>query len=65
MYFDAVITDNYVPVFNGTPEETRQWLVDNHDPEATHIQVCVGATLKVISIAEYLTQAKKSNAKAR
>lgn len=54
MYLDAVITKDYIPVFNGTPEETRQWLRDNHDPEATHIQVCIGKTLKTVSIADYL-----------
>lgn len=56
MYFDAVLTKDCVPVFNGTPEETREWLIANHDPEAKHLDVCVGSTLKYMTISEYLAK---------
>lgn len=51
MYLDAVVTDSMMPVFNGTPEETKAWLKENfrHD-----YWVCIGETLKTIRAQEYL-----------
>lgn len=55
MYFDAVLYDGVNPVFNGTPEETKEWLRNNiKDPDANHLSVCIGQTLATVSVADYL-----------
>lgn len=43
------------PVFNGTPEETRNWLKENpNHPEA--ILVSIGRTNQIVTIEEYLAK---------
>lgn len=53
-YFDAVLDEKQFPVFNGTPEETKQWLLDNRD--AWNLSVCVGKTLQMVSVQEYMKE---------
>jgi len=53
-YFDAVLTKNMVPLFNGTPKETKKWLEDNETNETD--MVCVGKTMKLVSVPEYLAK---------
>jgi len=53
-YLDAVVDKDYMPVFNGTPEETRSWLAENK-LDTTH-RVVVGTTLLTFSIEEYMSQ---------
>jgi hypothetical protein len=53
MFFDAVLTKSMRPVFNGTPDETKDWLVKNL--ERAHIyDVCVGRTMQIVPTSEYL-----------
>lgn len=54
MYFDAVLDRKYLPKFNGTPEETRRWLEGR--PDVDLLQVCVGSTMEVIPVWEYMTR---------
>lgn len=54
MFFDAVVTKNLEPVFNGTPEQTREWLETT--PEVDHLYVCVGISLAVVPVAKYLSK---------
>lgn len=55
MYFDAVLNVDIDPVFNGTPEETRNWLKENpNHPEA--ILVSIGRTNQIVTIEEYLAK---------
>lgn len=58
IYFDAVLDDNYSPVFNGTPEETAEWLRGS-DPRFTNTyRVCRGVDMQMIEIPKYLEDAK-------
>lgn len=56
-YFDAVLTRDYIPVFNGTREETKEYL-KNHTAFNFHEnhQVCVGETLEVMPVVQYLSR---------
>jgi hypothetical protein len=42
------------PIFNGTPEDTKEWLESNSVDE-TH-WVCVGKTMALVRVSEYLTR---------
>jgi hypothetical protein len=53
MYFDAVLDDHDV-LFNGTSEETKEFLVANSFPEETSIKVVQGSSMKMFSPREYL-----------
>lgn len=54
MYFDAVLDKDTRPLFNGTPEETQKWLVDN--PSWEKRWVCDGKTMNIITETEYLAR---------
>jgi len=58
MYFDAVLTDDLEPIFNGTREEVHAWLDRDEDETSrdTNLQVCDGRTLKIMSVDEYLAR---------
>lgn len=52
MYFDAVLDGDLNPLFNGTPQECKAWLSETTvGPE---VQVCIGKTLALVSVNEYL-----------
>jgi len=53
-YFDAVLNDRMLPLFNGTPAETESWLNKRPLWSMKTYQVCVGRTLAVMSIEAYL-----------
>ena len=57
MYFDAVLDSKLRPVFNGTPEEVKAWLVEHKDeaPASPDFwSVCYGKTLGLVSVEQYL-----------
>lgn len=54
MYFDAVLNARYEPLFNGTPEETQTWLKKNAKNRKDIAGVCIGETLKVVTVEKYL-----------
>lgn len=54
MYFDAVLDKDSRPIFNGTPEETMEWLKTNQ--WAHKVDVCIGRTMQIVSVPEYLEQ---------
>lgn len=54
-YFDAVIDHRWDPVFNGTPEETVEWLKER--PQLCRLDVIVGRDLRVVGVPEYLAMA--------
>lgn len=56
MYFDAVLSKNMKPLFNGSPEDTKQWLKDNETRSSD--LVCKGDTLELMTVEEYLERAK-------
>lgn len=53
MYFDAVLDPDMRPLFNGTPEETREWL--ENESETSSLVICVGKTMKILTPTEYLS----------
>jgi|SRR5882757_3298143 len=59
MYFDAVLDYRMKAVFNGTPEETENWLKENPKKLdlSTHT-VCYGHSMGVVSVSEYLADKK-------
>lgn len=56
IYFDAVLTSNMMPIFNGTPEQTVEWLKKN--PDASNLTVCIGKTLQIVTVAKYLSSSQ-------
>jgi hypothetical protein len=55
-YFDAVLDVDLNPVFNGTTEETMEWLEQRIINQQTMLglYVCDGRTLRIISVSEYM-----------
>ena len=52
-YFDSVLIDNMIPIFNGTTEETVKWLREH--PEHSDKRVCFGKkTITLCLVPEYL-----------
>lgn len=56
MYIDKVLTKNLVPLFEGSPEETREWLKNNKTDETD--VVCDGYKSKFMTVSDYLEAAK-------
>ena len=60
MYLDAVlVTATMKPVFNDTPMNVRntlQGLMDQFPQFADNFSVCVGETMKLLSVEEYLAR---------
>jgi hypothetical protein len=54
IYFDAVLDENYTPVFNGTPGQTAVWLLENSPDYNDLYRVCRGKDMKMFAVAEYL-----------
>lgn len=56
MFFDAVMDENCMVKFNGTPAAVAEWLIENsHDTQSqATLQVCEGRTLGMKSIDQYL-----------
>ena len=56
-YFDAVLDGDMSPLVNGSPEEVLLWL--DRRPliqERDDLQVCVGRTMQLMTVEEYLQQ---------
>lgn len=53
MYFDAVLTDDMLPLFNGTTYETVSYVIANM-PFPDHYSIFEGQRNEVFSIDEYL-----------
>lgn len=54
MFSDAVINDKWISIFEGSREETKEWLRRN--PETDVLRVCLGETKEVIPVSEYLNK---------
>lgn len=50
-YFDAVLDKDMIPVFNGTPAETKTWIDENNTDES--MTVCVGVSLAMMTVKDY------------
>jgi len=57
-YYGAVVlNDKRQPIFNGTPEDTKKWvLARQNDEEVQKSVVCDGRTLRMVSFAVYITK---------
>lgn len=57
-YFDAVLSKNMAPVFNGTPAEVAAWLKKRRDAhshaEVDTLIVCEGKSMKLVKPSDYL-----------
>ena len=54
MYFDVVLNERLIPIFNDTPEKVRQWLID-HPNMIGQVNLVDGQQLRPMSVLEYLT----------
>lgn len=54
MYFDAILDENWHPVFNGTPEETKKFAKTLDTDKKSRYVAIPGKTMQNLSIAEYL-----------
>jgi hypothetical protein len=52
MYFDVVIGQCSIPVFNGTSEEVLHWLKEN-EPLCDCFKIIEGVTLLSLTVSEY------------
>ena len=62
-YFDAVLDENMVPVFNGTTDETVDWLVSHEHEDAVRnndYEVIHGETMRTFSPEAYLARYRTS-----
>lgn len=56
MYFDAVLDFDLRPLFNGTPEETREFLLKQDKVFQSRVRVCVGYSMWIVPVEEYLNE---------
>lgn len=61
-YFDTVLAPRMDPVFTGTPEEVVKWLKER--PQAATFEVCIGKTMSIVTVGEYLAKAKREAVRA-
>lgn len=54
MYFDAVVDQTNMPVFNGTPEEVKAYLEGNTEETNRNLHVFSGETLQWHTVRGYL-----------
>lgn len=40
-----------VPLFNGTPEDTKEWLEKNETDNS--VRVCIGESMVLVTVPEY------------
>ena len=52
MFFDAVLDENFDPIFNDKPAVVKKWLRDH--PSPSKLIVVDGETLRQKTVAEYL-----------
>lgn len=50
-YYDAVLDENMNPLFNGTPEDTKEWLEKNKTDNS--VRVCIGESMVLVTVPEY------------
>lgn len=52
IYYDAVLDENMIPLFNGTPDETKTWLEKNKTDSS--VRVCIGKSMTLVTVPEYM-----------
>jgi hypothetical protein len=53
-YFDALLTEDMKPFYNGTTEQVVAWIRVNLIEDTKSVLVAVGKTMEVLSVKEYL-----------
>jgi hypothetical protein len=61
--YDTVVDEHMRPVFNGTRDETVKWLTDSAPRFTETYQVCIGLTLQVMEIPDYLQYVERPKKK--
>lgn len=57
MYFDAVLLNgSQIVAFNGTPGETKQYLLSLDTEDRKKVRVIEGLTLQTVDVEEYLSR---------
>lgn len=51
-YFDAVLDENMQVLFNGTPQDTKEWLEKSKTDSS--VRVCIGESMVLVTIPEYM-----------
>lgn len=65
VYLDAIVDTDMMPVFNGTPDRVREYLIANADGlDKSSLMVVQGADLKIVSIQNYLNRSEYNRLKA-
>lgn len=54
-YFDAVLDGSKKPLCNGSQEKVLEWL-ESRPSVQSEIKVCIGRTMEIVSVEEYLEQ---------
>jgi hypothetical protein len=57
-FFDGVLDEHMDVVFNGTPEETLQFLQENME-DSKDFLVCSGEDIKIYTVEQYLERSKR------
>lgn len=59
-YLDTVLGSDLNPVFNGTPEQTQEWLAEvvEQGLDSEEWRVCIGTSLALVTIEEYQRRRK-------
>lgn len=55
--FDQILDDRQRPVVQGSPRQIQEWLKSNEWAHSK-IKVCVGRTMEVLDVDEYLEDAE-------
>lgn len=54
-YYDAVLDGDMQPLCNGSQDEVLEWL-ETRPSLQDDVTVCIGRTMKFVSVEEYLQQ---------
>lgn len=60
--FDTVLNSEMKTAYTGTPEEIVKWLKER--PQAATFEVCIGKTMSIVTVGEYLAAAKREAVRA-
>lgn len=54
MLFDCVLDEENLMVFNGSPEDTKEWVSVNLEETDLDHRICIGRSESLVTVREYL-----------